>query len=282
MEQPLIAGAYYQYAPTQHHCREGLAVAKTAQADGSVYLDDLFWGPNGGNDWPGVVSTADELKTAELLFNPADGWHEARANEPTEDMEPDDVHVIHWQHGLRQQLWVRDGAKPSLRVRLERAELDVAEAEAALARAESRLSLAREHLNRIRFESYVEDNADTLVAEAVAEQEFDHPHQVDWLLGPGSELFARIAAQAFLIKPTVKPRLAKVILGATQEATSGEWAWHARGYAPVSFAIRPDGFEERIWDAKLDIRTLEGPSLPVPHDVACALVTAALSSRAVG
>ena len=278
MEQPLIAGAYYQYAPTQHHCREGLAVAKTAQADGSVYLDDLFWGPGGGKDRSSVVSSAEEVKTAELLFNPADGWHEARANEPTEDMEPDDVHVIHWQHGLRQQHWVRDGATPSLRVRLERAELDVAESEAALARANSRLSLAREHLNRIRFESYVEDNADTLVAEAVAGREFDHPHQIAWRLGPGSELFARIAKQV----PPMKPRLAKVILGAIQEATTEEWKWYAHCHAPVSFAIHPDGFEERIWDAKLDIRTLEAPSLPVPHDVACALVTAALSSRAVG
>lgn len=103
-----IDGDVITYRSEERHCREGMAVVARQQAF------DTFW--SGGGDRH--LLTADELATAELLFNLADfeeldsnSRHMSEAKWNTYATE--DRQLITSQHGLQKRWFIRKGAEPS-------------------------------------------------------------------------------------------------------------------------------------------------------------------------
>lgn len=119
-----IPGDVIRYTPGDgHHCREGMAIVAQQQAF------DTFWSGYGDRH----LLTADELATAELLFNLADfdeldgnsrHMNEAKWN----TYATDDRQLVTSQHGLQKRWFIRKGAEPSWQQQIANAreELDKA------------------------------------------------------------------------------------------------------------------------------------------------------------
>ena len=136
-------GAYYTFDREQRHCVEGIAYADLVKSVG-VVLRDTFWGPQGSTDFMvGHNRLSDaERASLRLLFNPNDGWREVSRSDVPEDFDLADVRRVTSQHGLQEKVWIRDGAQPSLAIRIFNAQERLREARSA---AESAIRTVEHH-----------------------------------------------------------------------------------------------------------------------------------------
>ena len=139
----IIPGAYYTFDRDEHHCVEGIVYADLVRSEGIV-LRDTFWGPRGSTTFMVGHNHLSEAERASLrlLFNPDGGWREATRNDVPEDFDPDDVRRVTSQHGLQKKVWIRDGAQPSLAIRIFNAQERLREARSA---AESAICTVEHH-----------------------------------------------------------------------------------------------------------------------------------------
>lgn len=135
----MATGDVYTYIPTQHHCREGLAIENDRGR-----LIDWFWGGHDLSLDNIVDRDADALTFVANLndyeLTPRDG------RESNRDYAPADRLVIHSQHGLQLTHYIRKGASPDLSTKIANARIRVAEAESDLRSAESAVKWARKDL----------------------------------------------------------------------------------------------------------------------------------------
>lgn len=138
-------GDVVRYTPERTWCREGWAVARGRLGPEEGAFVDTFWG--GGAEQHTL--TPDEVATIEgVEFNLDDvvAFTERPGTPEWLDYDPEDRFSYPAQHGLRQHLFIRAGAKPTSSARIDRlrAERDEARADfesatAALIGAEQRL-----------------------------------------------------------------------------------------------------------------------------------------------
>jgi hypothetical protein len=139
----LIAGDVLRYAPSQNHCREGMAFVTES---GNAL--DTYWGPEGDSNSHALTDR--ELSTAKVVFNVAEftvlDRYSAASGEKWETYSPDDRERVTSQHGLQELLFVRRGARPNLGTQIDNARRDVGHAEDALRGAQQRLDSVRARL----------------------------------------------------------------------------------------------------------------------------------------
>lgn len=139
----VIPGAYYIYDRDRSHCVEGIAYAALVPGAG-VILRDTFWGSRGSADsLVGHNHLSDaEQESLQFLFDPNDGWREATRNDVPADFDADDVRRVTSQHGLQEHVWIREGAHPSLAVRIQNAKQEL---ESARERAAATIHTVEHH-----------------------------------------------------------------------------------------------------------------------------------------
>lgn len=137
-----------RYRPTEHHCREGVAVAKNC--DSSVVLVDTFWQSGSHDDH---VLTEGEVSAAELIFNIEDydelDQYVSSSRELWNKYATSDRQVVTSQHGLQKRWFIRKGATPDWDTQIENARQVVAEYERQLESATSGLEWARNNLAEV-------------------------------------------------------------------------------------------------------------------------------------
>ncbi|OHU47406.1 hypothetical protein BKG82_27765 [Mycobacteroides chelonae] len=137
-----------RYKLSEHHCREGLAVAK--DCDSSVVLVDTFW--QGGSQDDHML-TEGEVSTAELIFNLEDYDELERYVPSSKELwnkyAPIDRQVVTSQHGSQERLFIRKGATPDWDTQIETARQVVAERERQLESATRGLEWARHDLAEV-------------------------------------------------------------------------------------------------------------------------------------
>jgi len=123
------------------HCREGKALV-----DERGRAWDTFWQFDGQH-----LLSAEELADAEVVFNVNDyealDVYAGGSRLLWETYHPDDRGRVTSQHGLREALFLRRGAKPHLATQIENAQALVEKAESELQSAENRLKWRREDLD---------------------------------------------------------------------------------------------------------------------------------------
>lgn len=126
-----------------HHCREGMAIARQ-RPDGSVVLLDTYW-RSSGDEY--VLSEAD-LATVKQVFNLADydELAERGSAEKSASYNPADRQTITSQHGLVVRRFIRKGAQPDLETQIENAQRLVDIAERTVESAKFTLECARRDL----------------------------------------------------------------------------------------------------------------------------------------
>jgi hypothetical protein len=138
-------GDVLSYLAERYHCREGTALVRD---DGRAV--DTFWG---SLDSQAHVLTADELSTAERVFNvnnyDALDRYSRGSRLTWETYHPDDRGRITSQHGLQEALFIRKGATPDLATQIANARAAVERAEVEVRSAESSLKWRREDLAKL-------------------------------------------------------------------------------------------------------------------------------------
>lgn len=110
-----IDGDVISYTPKDgHHCREGLAIVSQSPTVDESRAHDTFWAGFGDRH----LLTADELATAELIFNVTnylelDGNSRHINETKWNTFAVADRQVITSQHGLQKRWFIRKGAEPS-------------------------------------------------------------------------------------------------------------------------------------------------------------------------
>jgi len=142
----MSTGDVYTYTPTQHHCREGLAIENERGR-----LIDWFWGGHDASFDNIVDRDAADLTFVANLDDyelmPLDG------RESNRDYAPADRLVIHSQHGLQRTYYVRKGSTPDLSTKIENAREKVRQAEEAARSAQWKVEWAQEELARLETEA---------------------------------------------------------------------------------------------------------------------------------
>jgi hypothetical protein len=134
----MTAGDVYTYYPTQHHCREGLAI----ENDRGVLIDN-FW--SGDHDPFLTHPVPHDAAGLELKGNLKD-YDKLGKYDDINDYAQADRLVVTAQHGLQRTYYVRKGAKPDLTTKIENARRDVEVAGRAVGSAERTLAYAKEKL----------------------------------------------------------------------------------------------------------------------------------------
>lgn len=134
-----------RYRPSEHHCREGIAIAKVCGS--SVVLVDTFWQSGSHDDH---VLTAGEKASAEIVFNIEDYDELDRYMSFSEELwnkyAASDRQVVTSQHGLQKRWFIRKGACPDWNTQIDNARQVVAEYERQLESVRSNLEWARRDL----------------------------------------------------------------------------------------------------------------------------------------
>jgi hypothetical protein len=147
MTAPLKPGDVLHYRPSQHHCREGVALV----VDGRL-ARDTYWGLSPGHDSHALTEA--ELDTATVCFNTydyelLDGNQRHASRGKWETYHPDDRGRITSQQGLQEALFIRRGAKPDLDTQIANARAEVKKAEEEVRSAQRRLEWRLEDLAKL-------------------------------------------------------------------------------------------------------------------------------------
>lgn len=141
-----------RYRPSEHHCREGVAIAK--KLGSGVVLVDTFWQSGSHDDH---VLTESEIATGETAFNIDDYDELDRFASSCEALwnkyATIDREVVTSQHGLQKRWFIRKGASPDWDTQIENARQVVAEYERRLESVRSGLEWARRDLAEIEAAS---------------------------------------------------------------------------------------------------------------------------------
>lgn len=134
-----------RYRPSEHHCREGIAIAKDYGS--GVVLVDTFWQSGSQHDH---VLTENEVATIELIFNTDDYDELDRYNSSSERLwnryATSDRQVVTSQHGLQMRWFIRKGAFPDWNTQIANAREAVADYERRIESMRSALEWARRDL----------------------------------------------------------------------------------------------------------------------------------------
>ncbi|MBN9214751.1 MAG: hypothetical protein J0J04_08045 [Microbacterium sp.] len=154
MATKIRPGDVVHYDPSQHHCREGVAVAINFGPANGVVLVDTYWLSSvdkitGENiDWDAHRLTAAEADTAVHQFT-LTGLRPAASGEQTSVYEPEHVFVVPSQHGHVKKWFVHPDAARSNRVILERQRAAVAAAQQKVESAQFGLDCEIRELARL-------------------------------------------------------------------------------------------------------------------------------------
>jgi hypothetical protein len=119
----LREGDVVRYRPEEHHCHEGMAIARKMPPNGAIELFDTYWG------YPDKRVAPREY---EVLFNLADYELFERGLEQWRRYAPEDRARITHQHGLQAEHYIRKGASEDRATVLRNARDELAEAERKL------------------------------------------------------------------------------------------------------------------------------------------------------
>lgn len=137
-----------RYRSAEHHCREGVAIAKDCGS--SFVLVDTFWQSGSHEDH---VLTESEIATTELVFNMEDYDELDRYMSSSEGLwnkyATSDRQVVTSQHGLQKRWFIRKGASPDWDTQIENARQVVADYERRLESVRSGLEWARRDLAEV-------------------------------------------------------------------------------------------------------------------------------------
>jgi len=143
----MSTGDVYTYTPTQHHCREGLAIE-----DERGRLYDWFWGSSRDSMLDKVVPR--DAQDLTFVANLNDYELTARdGRESNSEYAREDRLVITSQHGLQRTYYVRKGAKPDLATKIENARTELREADEKARQAHRNVEWAQKKLARLEAEA---------------------------------------------------------------------------------------------------------------------------------
>lgn len=140
-------GDVVRYRPSQHHCREGMAIAE--ERSGRIMLFDTFWASSGDRH----VLTHDEIATAELEFRISDYDELDQSHRSMSGVwkkyAPADRQTITSQHGLQHRYFIRKGAAEDWPTQIDNARQELEEREREADSAQRRVEWAREDLAKV-------------------------------------------------------------------------------------------------------------------------------------